>query len=167
MHLVSRVNKSNMLEIRKYLMLPVTKILMFGAALLCSVIGIVGYIENKDAGKFVAILALSALTIGLIYGIEYVLALAKYKRLQVLYEMDVLNMHVYFDDDFIRIVSLGNREISRLDYCEVTRYCETEKYAVIFAGWQIFIFDKKQAGQAGLQQHLEARGVTLVSVKTM
>lgn len=147
-------------------MSPATKSLFIIAAAACGVVGMIGFQQTHDIRKLLIILAFSGCLICLVYGLEYIVALSKYHRMKMLYEMDVLNMYVYFDDDYIRVVGLGNREICRLDYCEVTRYFETDKYAVMGAGWQLFIFDKKQGVRPELQRHLDAHDANLVFRKT-
>lgn len=158
MHLVSRVDKSRMLDVRQHLVLPVTKCLILCAALECSAAGVIGYLRNGDTTKLFAILMLALLIIASYYCFEVVLALSKFKRMQVLCEKDVLNVYVHFDETCIRVVGLDNREICQLVYSDC-RYRETDVYAVVTAAWLVFIFDKKQADCVKLRPYLKKRGV--------
>lgn len=160
MQLVSRVDRSSVLDVRKYLVMPVTKILVYGAAFVCSATGIAGFVGNRNGYQLLIICLLSTLIFGLYSILEYTLVVSKWKRQQVMYGAEVLNTRVYFDDD-IRVVGLDNNEKYRLHYAQVNRYGETKTHAVMIAGWQFFIFDKAQADKAGLRQKLVERGVNM------
>lgn len=163
MHLVSRVNKSGMISARRHLMSPVTQILLIVAVIAYLGTGIVGFIENRNMEKFSVILLMVFMLIGVCIAVPYLIAVGSFEYMKLLYESDILNRHVYFDDNEIRIVGLDHEEIERVSYSDVTKCVKVSNSVVLVIGWRVFMFDKQQAIDIGVIEHIARHGIKTYS----
>ena len=161
MHLVSRVDKSGMIDARKHLMSPVTQILLSVAVIAFFGTGIAGFIESGNMEKFSVVMLMALVLIGVCTVVPYLIAVGSFERMKLLYESDVLNRHVYFDDDEIRIVGLDHDEIERVSYSDVTKCVKVGNSIVLIIGWQVFMFNEQQTVAVGLVEQLAKNGIKI------
>lgn len=165
MHLISRVNKSGVIAARSHIVSPVTQSLLIFATVAYIGVGIAGYIKDGDVEQFRTILLMAFLIIGEYLLIPYIIAIGRFQSLQLFYDTDVLNFHVHFGNEYMRIVGIDGVDVGDIDYSEITKCVDIKDMFVLIAGFHIFIFDEESVEKTGLRRHLVEHGVSVGKCK--